>query len=652
MKPEERSNFKKQEEQEDSLEHFKKNLYSRHDYFPNAAQNDPSFHKHELNTPRDWEGGGLPVTGHPLANPDTRMSILKKIFIGAVVFFLVSVGIAFYVFFGGGNVISSNNVEIAVTGPVSVSGGEPLSLDIAVTNQNNADLDTADLVIDYPDGTTEVDNTTVALKRYREAFGTVNKGATATKKVRAILFGQEGDTKNLVISVEYHVKGSNALFSKKKPYNVAISSAPITMTVQSVKELNADQEVEFAVSVVSNASGVLRNLSLAAEYPFGFTFTGADPKPSWSNSYWQLGDLKPGVRRIVKVRGTVAGQDNEDRTFRFSVGTENPTNENVIGTNFLTATQKVTLRKPFIGAALAFDGDTSDTYVVKPGKAVRADLTLTNNISVKITDVRVSVKPTGSIFNPNSVSVTRGFYRSSDNMILWDQTLLPDLAVFDPDDTTTLSFSFGTVPEEATRSVKNPEMQLSVTVIGKRLSDAGLSESVTSTVSKTVRVASSLGLSARVLYFSGPLTNTGPIPPRVNVDTSYTIVWSLTNGSSDLSNVKVSATLPSYMKWLAVSVPASEKVTYNPIGGQILWDVGDLKAGTGFSGSPREASFQVSLVPSSSQVGSTPVLVSDTVAQGDDGFAGLTVQAGTKAPLTTNLSTDINFKQGQGIVAQ
>ena len=643
---------KKQEDEEDSIETLKENLYSRRDFLSSRSESHDSFKKHDIEASKDWGEKDLVIKGRMLPDPAKRMAFLKKIFLVSIIFFIISVGVSLYVIFSGGNVVSSNNVDISVIGPVSVAGGEILPLEIHITNQNNTDLETADLVIDYPDGTREADDTKISLRRYREALGAIPKGGGVIKKVQAVLFGEAGDAKEINIAVEYRVKGSNAIFPKEKKYTVAISSSPVTITVNAVKEINANQDTELSVDVVSNATAVVQNLALSSVYPFGFTFKNSDPAPSSSNNFWQLGDLKPGVKRTVKIRGTIAGQDSEDRTFRFSVGTEDPKNENSIGTNFLTATQKITIRKPFIGASLALDGDMSDMYIAKPGKSIRADLTLANNAGVKITDVKVSVKPSGSIFDPGSVTVTKGFYRSSDNIITWDQTLFSNLAVLNPDDTVNLGFSLSTFSEEKIRAMKNPKMDIVVTVTGKRQNESGISQDVTSSATKTIRVASVLGLSARALYYSGPFTNTGPIPPRVDNDTSYTIVWSLTNGSNDFSNTKVTAILPSYVKWLAVTAPAEEKISYNPIGGQITWDVGSLKAGTGYSGSPRQVSFQVSLSPSLSQVNSAPTLVGEVTASGDDNFVGQSVEVGGRAPLTTNLTTDISFKQGQGNVVR
>lgn len=644
------NNSKRPDNSEENLDELERELYSRNDNFSSITKSEAKFHRHDVDVSKDWGASGLPVRGRFTPQYTDRSSFLKKVFVGAVIFFLISVVVSVYVFFGGRNIVSSNNVGITVTGPVSIAGGEILPLQIQVSNQNNADLDFADLIIDYPDGTVQADDMTVPFRRYREALGAIPRGGNVIRKVQSVLFGQEGDIKNINISVEYRVKGSNAIFPKEKLYTVSISSAPVTMTINSIKEVNANQEVELSIDVVSNGSAIIQNMALSAEYPFGFMFGSSDPDPSWSNSFWQLGDLKPGVKRSFKIRGTIAGQDNEIRTFKFSVGTESVSSDNTIGTNFLTGTNQITIKKPAVGASLALNGDTTESVVIGAGKSVRADLTLSNNSGGKITNVKASVSISGNIFNPESVSLSKGFYRSSDNTVLWDQTLRPELSVFNPDDVKTLSFSLNMLSADVLRSVGSPEMTMTVTVTGFRLDDAGLSQIVTSALTKKVRVPSTLGLSARALYYSGPFTNTGPIPPQVDSDTSYTIVWSLTNGSNDLSNVRVSATLPSYVKWLDIYSPESEKLSFNQVGGQVIWDVGDLPAGTGFSNSPKEISFQVSLSPSLSQVRTSPVLVSETVAQGDDSFAGQSVSSGPRPPLTTNLITDIGWKQGDGMV--
>ena len=118
-----------------------------------------------------------------------------------------------------------------------------------------------------------------------------------------------------------------------------------------------------------------------------------------------------------------------------------------------------------------------------------------------------------------------------------------------------------------------------------------------------------------------------------------------------MTNVRVYATLPSYVKWQGIIKPIDEKLSYNPINGQIYWDVGELKAGTGFAGSPKEVNFQISFTPGINQAGTMPSLIGQTIASGDDAFADTALQV-NRDPLNTSLSTDPNFKDDQAVVVR
>lgn len=645
--------YKKNSRQDGSIEELKKDLYSRQGHFNSGEHDIPSFKKHSVEVAGDWQSEELPKPRHMFSSSSARLSFLKKLLLVSVIFFFGALGVSLFVFFGGSNIVSSNNVDISVLGPVSVGGGEPLGLEISIANQNNTTLESLDLLIEYPDGTRDAVDLNSPLKRYREGLGNVEKGQSVVKKVQAVLFGEESEVKNIDISAEYRVSGSNVILSKKKSYSVVISSSPVSVTVSSVKEINSNQDVSLTVDIVSNSTAVIQKLALSAAYPFGFSVVSSDPPAAWGGNFWQLGDLKPGGKKRVVIRGKIAGQEGDDRTFQFTAGTESPQNENILGTNFLTVPQKITVRRPFVGIDVALDGDSqSDPYIAKVGKTVRVDVSITNNLATKITDAKVSVKPSGEILDTTTVSPNSGYYRASDNTILWDQTLRNTLAVINPGENTLLGFSFATLPGERLDPKSNHEISIDVTVNAKSLNESGVSENVSYTVTKKVKVASAIGFSARSLYYSGGFRNYGPIPPKVGEETSYTIVWSLTNSLNDVGNVKVSAVLPSYVKWLGAVLPTGEKITYNPVGGQVLWEAGDLKAGMGFTESPKEVSFQVAIVPGLSQAGSAPDLVSQATVTGDDKFAGVSLGASGRAALTTDLPTDVSFRPGQGVVVK
>ncbi len=137
-------------------------------------------------------------------------------------------------------------------------------------------------------------------------------------------------------------------------------------------------------------------------------------------------------------------------------------------------------------------------------------------------------------------------------------------------------------------------------------------------------------------YNSEQFTNSGPIPPKVEQETTYEVSYDLRNSSSDIENAQMTTRLPQHARWKGVVVPSSEQVTYNDITREITWNIGTIDAGVGYVSVPRTLSIQVGVVPSSSQVGESPFLVENNEFVGYDTYTktnvtavGLAVSTGT-----------------------
>jgi len=176
-------------------------------------------------------------------------------------------------------------------------------------------------------------------------------------------------------------------------------------------------------------------------------------------------------------------------------------------------------------------------------------------------------------------------------------------------------------------------------VRGKRISETGVPEEIKSVMVKSVRVSSNVQFASRAVYFVGPFANSGPIPPKVEQETTYTIIWSIVNTSNNISNTQVRTVLPVYMKWYGSISPSGEDLSYNPNTNEVIWSPGDIPAGTGIGKPPREVAFQVVLTPSLSQVKTVPSLITNTTFTATDSFTGASINQ-EKPDITTNLSTD------------
>ena len=163
-----------------------------------------------------------------------------------------------------------------------------------------------------------------------------------------------------------------------------------------------------------------------------------------------------------------------------------------------------------------------------------------------------------------------------------------------------------------------------------------------------VTVASKVKLTAQALHFSGAFANTGPMPPVAEQKTSYTVLWTASNSSNTIGNASVAAVLPPNVTFIAAQNGSG--ITYNAGSRTVTWDLGDLKAGVGYSSTARTGAFQVALLPSAPQVGLSPALTGAATLTGQDRFAQVTVSATAEAP-TTALQGDTGFQIGMGAVA-
>ena len=231
----------------------------------------------------------------------------------------------------------------------------------------------------------------------------------------------------------------------------------------------------------------------------------------------------------------------------------------------------------------------------------------------------------------------------------WDKTTVGDLTEISPGDSGQLQLSFASLADPMQmRSIKNPHMDVHIVMTGSR--SGSVTEDVSSTADVTLKVESTIGLTAKSYREVGPFANTGPIPPRAEKESTYTVTWTLTDTSNDLKDGVVLATLPAGVVWKGETSPTSERISYNPDTRQVLWSVGTVTAGTGFTYSPRAVSFKVGITPNVKQVGSVVSLISETSVTATDTYTLTSLKA--RAPVVTTQYSDPNFKSNNDIVGK
>jgi hypothetical protein len=561
----------------------------------------------------------------------------------AIGFFILAGVAAAVLFLGGSRSISSENVEITAQGPVSIGSGDTVAIVVTVKNDNPAAITNTNLVVDLPSGARQTADKSVAFDHYTDTLGTLAPGEETSRTLNVVLFGAQNEVLTIPIRVEYSAEGSNADFATEAEYKVTVTTSPMALTIAAPSEAASGQPFTVAVVVRSNSSTPLENAALEVTYPPGFTVRSTTPAPaqsSRSGALFSFGTLSPGQQLTVSVTGTITGQHTDERVFRFSAGTAEGT---TITLPYASTDRLVRVAQPFLATTLTLNRNASDTVFAVPGESVSAQLMWQNNLTVPVSNAQITVKISGNGFDPANVYSQSGFYRSGDSTILFSKDTNRELSLLQPGATGTGAFTFVPKSAAALRGVPNPTITLAVSIAGNRVGQNGVPEAVSSTVVKTVKVGTQVEYISRVLRTVGPFRNAGPVPPRADTETTYTVELSAVNSVNSLGGASASMTLPSYVRFTGAVSPAGS-IVYDERTRVVTWRVNDLDPNE-----TTKAYFQVALLPSASQSGISPVLVHEQVFTGTDRFTKEQVSL-PGARLTTQFGDDPGYEPGQGLV--
>lgn len=622
---------------DNSLEKLKERLYKKEETFK-ERQKRTRFQEEEA---EQLSSGWQPPQEKKLPKSIKKILIYFLIVFSLVVFAAIS-----YFFLSGTGIISSRNIDIEIKGPAYIEGGKLATFSVFVENKNNAAIEMADLIFEFPENTFSSEGN--SLFRQRISVGKINPGETVKKITEAAFFGLGEEEKIINITLEYRFTDSNAIFAKEEDYTLKLSAPSFGLSVSLPKEINSKQEITLKIEAVSNSETIAKNLSMQINYPAGFQFIDADPKPAKGNNIWSVGDIAPLQKKEITIKGFAEGQDLEEKAFGASVGV---LDDNGVLRPFGTAVEIAVIKKVPLNLSIFINGQDAEKNIAQPGDQLRVDLQWLNNLTTNIRDAKIELEIKGWAQNEQSISVSQGFYRTIDKKIIWNTSSMPELASIDIGETGRAQFSF---------SIKDPLSPVSLSdknfsiILEAKISGIGTSEQfenqeILTVASKEIKIASNPQLTAIALYYAGPFKNSGPLPPKAGEETIYTIVWSLGGNLNDFSNAKMTAFLPSYVRWLNIISPLGADIKFNERDGTIVWSIGNIPAGTGTVLASKEIAFQVGLVPSLSQVGSSPILINEIKAEADDNFTEQSFVAKISS-LDTMLNYDERFKYDEGKV--
>lgn len=556
-------------------------------------------------------------------------SFLKKI--SLLFFALLFVGIAIFslsLIRRGG--FSEENVVIQISSPEHVSNVEIAQWQVDVTNKNAIDITGAKLTFEYPKDALPVDDIHLAGKTSFIDVGTIQAGRSVARVFKARIFGKDDDVQNVRTTLAFKPQGFSTTLKKDALAQVRIASSPISFIIQGPKEIQSGDEGDFSL-LFKNASDFDFSLVRARlESPNGFSLRSSNPPRVSSDNIWDIGPFKAGQEETISFKGIFGGKASGDRDEEknFQAFLEFPSHESAYSTLVESRFTTKIIASPF---DLSIKANGEDSPSAKLGDTVALSFAYKNNFSEAIENAVIEAQLVGDAVDMNNIE-TKGLFNPATGRIRFDGTALPSLKKIASGESGEATMSFKLKDKISIKSYaeKNFQIRVDATINSETPPPSFSARTLNVKAQLVIPISTKVQVQLDGAYTGGPFSKIGSAPPKVGQDTAYTVYWRITNLSNDIHDVEVTASLPSWASFTGMKQANfdAKGLRYDEATRQIIWDISNLPATTGFLLPVYEGVFQVSIRPTSDQVGSVIDIIGPTQFKGTDAF--------TKDPIVTS----------------
>jgi len=524
------------------------------------------------------------------------------------------------------SMFSKGILRLDIFGPGEAEAGEEIEYTVKYKNNGNFVLENPILVFDMPENSFAENGKS----RISQDLEDIYPGDEELIKIKARLLGKEGDLKTARASVSYTPKNLTVRYESNTSFTTKIEAVAVTLDFDLPSKVEKGKELQYSINYFSNIDYPLQDLGLKITSASGFEIKSSDPA-SLDESEWRLESLNKAEGGRVNIKGLVSADAGQTLNFSAQLGIWQ-------NGNFVTikeASKNVEVIQPLLFISQQVNGSAS--YIASPGEILRYQIFFRNIGATPFDDLFMVVKLDGQALDTSTIQAQGG--QISGNMIIWDYRQAPQLRHLGEREEGEIVFYV------KVKSDWNPS--------GAEESDTVITDEVNiSQIIQKFEIKVNYGLViSQEAYFKNPdIENSGPIPPKTGEATTYTIIWEIKNYFNDAKNVKVKAVLPENVNLTGKISPQSESsnFSFDSASREIVWSAGDILAGQGARGVPRAIYFQVSLIPSGSQRGSTAPLIGRAQISGENQFTNTIITA-QDSGVNTSLPDDF-VNSGGGIV--
>lgn len=560
---------------------------------------------------------------------------------------LALAAVAGFFWFNQANRFTNEKVHLTITTSAEAASGNDLDITFQYQNLEPVDLVDAELTVEYPEGFTIEQTSQASVNEFQNAFalGTIRSGRAGSLTVEGSIFGSVGTERVFSATLTYRPENFNSDFQVSNEVTVKITSSILELSLDGPKKLAPNAMGTWTISYENTSDRDLENVQIEAVYPNGVEVTNVDPAAVERSALWRFETVEQGATGKITVTGTASGDVGDTLEFIVRAGIVTSTN-----TVDLQAEQKllVVLIDTGLSTTVTVNGQ-SEQSVISPGETLEYVVQVSNKSEAEIADVTVAITLEGEAVDMTELENSTEA-EVEDRTLTWTKENVLALELLKPGQDATIRFSVGSKSPLTVTDDDDIDQTITAKVVLSAPS-VPVPEGGAQPTSFVTKIATVFGLTAESRRYddSGVAVGIGPVPPVVGQTSTYRIIWSVTNTTSDANTLTVSAILPNHVFWTGQNIGRSAgDVTFDPETRTVSWTLNKVPAGTGSRLPKLTAHFEVSITPTADQVGTSVILANTASAKATDAFTARAI-ATSQPSVTSDIPTD-PIEPGAGTV--
>lgn len=577
-----------------------------------------------------------------------RRKILVRTSLGVLALGIFIGGIFLTTWYRSTQQVKQSHIGLQIESPEHFTAGGQLIYKLTVTNNSKVDWGDVLLVFTTPTGFTYESSTpsgTASEQNITVTLPPLLEGASSTFTVVGRLVGEEGTT---ALS-RAEVTVSPAKFPKEKIVHsqtatTLISAIPLEVSIEAGKSAAVGERIAAVIHVrnlsETEITGAVLKLTPDPGMQLAIEDTGFSAEFSVVDSFWRLPPLKP-LDEVVRYSVLyVSGNSGDQRELGVAV-TQEQKNQTF---TLRKISHVVSVTSSQLSVVQMFNNDASGTIAVNSGARVDGVVEYKNTGTNGLTDAIVKVKFEGTGLDASSITLNSGAYDPVANSITWTAASVPALGRILPGAGGKITYSFNTLPYDKIPLTPNGKNQQ---LIATASLDSPDLPKPTGQIRQVVSgrfyipITTDILLGTDAFYDDGRLgiTSTGPLPPKVGEQTTYTLRTRLGSSLNDIENAKVTIILPDGVSYTKNMYKTAGEVEFNERTNTLVWAIPLLEGLTGRAVPLHELNMQIAITPGANVRGKVVPFIQSLSVAGTDSFTDKPLQA-SLSDLPTTRSAD------------